>query len=116
MSRRAAKVDANQTAIVDALRAVGCSVQSLAEVGAGCPDLLVGIANTNILLEIKDGSRSPSERRFTPAQKRWHTMWNGNAHLVETVEQALAVVGLYRGRTLRCPHGVAAGNRCLRCD
>jgi hypothetical protein len=41
--RLRAKVDANQKSIVAALRKVGCLVASLAQVGAGIPDLLVFI-------------------------------------------------------------------------
>ena len=51
--RRAAKIDANQTEIVKALRQVGASVQSLASTGKGCPDLLVGFRGVNWLLEVK---------------------------------------------------------------
>ena len=54
--RRAAKVDANQAEIVQALRQIGAVVQSLAAVGNGCPDLLVGYRNRLFLLELKDGS------------------------------------------------------------
>ncbi|HJP47915.1 hypothetical protein [Acinetobacter venetianus] len=45
--RRAAKIDANQTEIVKALRKFGASVQSLASTGKGCPDLLVGFRGMN---------------------------------------------------------------------
>jgi hypothetical protein len=51
--RRAAKVDANQTEIVQALRQIGAVVQSLAAVGNGCPDLLVGYRNRLFLLEFE---------------------------------------------------------------
>ena len=40
--RRAARTDSNHEEIVKALRAVGATVQSLAGVGHGVPDLLVG--------------------------------------------------------------------------
>ena len=96
--RRAAKIDANQPEIVAALEAAGCTVQSLAGVGEGCPDLLVGVNQWNVLMEIKDGSRPVSERAFKPKQKTWHRDWRGTAHVVETVEQALQIVGAYRGR------------------
>lgn len=89
---RAAKVDANQGEIVDALRAVGCSVQSLAKVGGGCPDLLVGVAGKNIVIEVKDGSG------FTPAQKGWHRDWKGAAHVANTVAEALLIVGTAKGQ------------------
>lgn len=95
MSRRAAKVDSNHPAVVDALRAFGCSVQSLAEIGNGCPDLLCGVNGHNFLLEVKDGSLVPSARLLTPDQKRWHTDWRGRVHLAETIEQALAIAAHY---------------------
>ena len=40
--RRAARIDRNQPEIVKALRQVGAHVTSLAAVGDGVPDLLVG--------------------------------------------------------------------------
>jgi hypothetical protein len=42
MRRRAAKVDISQPGIVKALRDAGCTVVSLAPLGNGVPDLLVG--------------------------------------------------------------------------
>jgi len=99
--RRAAKVDGNQTEIVKALRSVGCSVQSLATVGDGCPDLLVGYRSANILLEVKDGSLSPSRRELTEDQEQWHSFWRGRVHIVTSVEEALFAVGAnYRKRTV----------------
>ena len=72
-----------------ALRKAGCSVQSLARVGAGCPDLLVGRAGSNWLMEIKtDGSTQ------NQAQLDWSRTWNGQCEVVRSLEGALAVVGL----------------------
>ena len=39
---RAARVDDNHVAVVEALRKAGAMVQSLAAVGDGVPDLLIG--------------------------------------------------------------------------
>lgn len=75
--RRAARTDANQTAIVQALRDMGCTVQSLAAIGNGCPDLLVGYKRATMLLEVKDGTKPPSARRLTEDQIRWHGDWRG---------------------------------------
>jgi len=66
--RRAARIDANQPAIIAALRSIGATVQPLHAVGGGCPDLLVGLRGRNILMEVKDGARPPSERRLTADQ------------------------------------------------
>jgi hypothetical protein len=91
--RRAAKVDANQTEIVKALRQVGASVQSLASTGKGVPDLLVGFRGKNLLLEVKDGGKVKSARKLTPDQVAWHQDWRGHVAVVESVEQAIKILG-----------------------
>lgn len=90
--RRAAKVDANQTEIVQALRQIGAVVQSLAAVGNGCPDLLVGYRNRLFLLEVKDGSKPPSAQKLTPDQVEWHRVWQGHVVVVNGVESAIAAI------------------------
>ena len=87
--RRAARIDANQTQIVSALRSVGASVELLSAVGKGCPDLLVGYRGMNILMEVKDGRKPPSERKLTSDQIVWHTQWKGVVFLVTSVHDAL---------------------------
>ncbi|WP_336943117.1 hypothetical protein [Acinetobacter modestus] len=87
--RRAAKIDANQTEIVKALRSVGASVQSLASTGKGCPDLLVGFRGVNWLLEIKDSQKVKSARKLTDDQVVWHESWRGKVYVIESVDQAL---------------------------
>lgn len=90
--RRAAKIDANQTAIVQALRAAGARVQSLAGVGRGCPDLLVGFGGRNLLMEVKDGDKCPSARKMTPREVEWHALWHGQVAVVETPDAALRLL------------------------
>lgn len=92
--RRAAKVDANQGEIVDALRAVGAKVQPLHMVGEGVPDLLVRYRGDLHLVEVKDGRKPPSDRRLTPAQLAWHLEWAGaDLHVVKSVSEALIAIG-----------------------
>ena len=95
--RRAAKVDANQSDIVAALRAVGASVQPLHSVGQGCPDLMVGYRGQTFALEIKDGSLPPSARKLTDAQVEWHSQWRGQVAVVNSVREALIAIGALRG-------------------
>lgn len=92
--RRAAKVDDNQSEIVDALRRAGCSVCILSGVGRGCPDLAVGLRGRTYMLEIKDGRKSPSKQRLTPDEQAWHDAWRGHAAVVRSVDEALDAVGL----------------------
>lgn len=91
--RRAAKVDANHAEIVEALRRIGCSVASLAMVGAGYPDLLVAVDRSRtLLLEVKDGKKRPSARKLTPDEERFFQEWSGEVYVVTSVEEAVAVV------------------------
>jgi len=91
---RAAKIDANQTAIVKALRDMGASVQILSAVGQGCPDLLVGYRGVNSMLECKDGDKKPSARKLTPDQVKWHAEWKGSVTIVESPMQARIYIGM----------------------
>jgi ABC-type sulfate transport system substrate-binding protein len=86
--RRAAKVDTNHAEVVQALQKAGASVQSLAQIGQGCPDVLVAFRNDMFLLEIKHGKGKTNE-----LQKRWHVAWNAPVHVVYGVDDALRAVG-----------------------
>ena len=94
--RRAARVDDNQAEIVAALRAAGCSVTSLASIGKGCPDIVVGRSGVNYLLEIKDGKKPPSKRRLTPDEQSWQEAWRGQVAVVNSVEDAFMVMGFVK--------------------
>ena len=99
--RRAARTDANQAEIVRALRDEGCSVTLLHRVGEGCPDLLIGVNQKWGLIEVKDGTKSPSQIKRTEAQIRW---WDANVNggpraLVTDVEGAVRFVKLLKELT-----------------
>lgn len=87
--RRAAKVDANQTQIVEALRAAGATVQSLASVGDGVPDLLVSRAQRVWCIEVKGPKGT-----LTPDQIEWIGQWQAPVHIVRTADDALRVIGV----------------------
>lgn len=75
--RARGRVDATQAAIAEALRRGGASVTSLANMGNGVPDLLVGIRGMTYLIECK------SERGgLSPDQARWANTWTGGAAVV----------------------------------
>lgn len=91
--RRAAKVDDNQALVVEGLRRAGCFVQSLAAIGKGCPDLLVGQGGFWRVLEVKDGAKVQSARKLTRDEIDWILAVKNRApvHVVETVEDAIRV-------------------------
>lgn len=92
--RRAAKIDENQAQIVSALRRMGATVASLASVGNGVPDLLVGYRGVNHLMEVKDGAKVPSARKLTPAELEFHAKWRGTVHVVESLGDAMKIIGV----------------------
>ena len=90
--RRRARTDANHAEIVAALRKAGYTVQSLAAVGAGCPDLLVGVTGANLLMEVK----APKGKR-NALQERWAEAWGGTVHVVRSVEDAFKAIWAVEG-------------------
>ena len=81
--------DANHQEIVAALRAAGASVLDLADLGHGAPDLLVGYAGREWLVEVKTETGE-----LTPDQVRFIQLWHGQVAVVNSVEAALAVIGI----------------------
>jgi hypothetical protein len=82
--RRRGKVDGNHAAIVARFREWGWSVQSLADIGNGCPDLLVCPPSSGPmrLVEVK----MPKTGRLTADQLRWHDTWNGPVLMATTTD------------------------------
>ena len=91
--RRRPRLDSTQRPIVEALQAAGCSVLSLAPLGGGVPDLLVGLAGRMLLLECK--TKGERHRETRERQAAWATMWQGpHPVIVHSAEEALMACGL----------------------
>ena len=84
----AARSDANQAAIVEALRKAGASVRSIHRLGQGIPDLLVGYRGANYLLEVKSEGGE-----LTPDELQFHETWRGCAAIVYDEREALRAIG-----------------------
>jgi hypothetical protein len=87
--RRAARVDANQEAIVSALRAAGAYVWII-----GLPvDLLVGYKGHSFLMELKTGP----QKRLTKLQADFFENWSGSTLCrVDGPEAALRMIGIVK--------------------
>ena len=103
--RLRARVDRNHGEIAQALRKVGCSVESLARLGGGCPDLLVARAARMWLMEIKDAGQSPNA-----GQAEWATRWRAPVCCAHSVAEALAAVGAGPHTCAWCGHDHPASN------
>lgn len=87
---RACRIDKNHNQIVDALRQVGVTVQSLANIGKGCPDIVAADDENTWLIEIKG-----PKGKLTEHQEKWIDEWRGPVFIVRTVDDALKLVGVY---------------------
>lgn len=87
------KADANQSAVVAALRAAGARVLDIHTVGKGAPDLVVGFRSKLWLLEVKDGTKVKSARKLPPAELEFHRLWDGYVHVVNSEREALELIG-----------------------
>ena len=76
--RRAARTDANQSAIVDRLRSIGWSVHVTSALGGGFPDLVVARDRYTVLVEIKDGDKPASARKLTKDEREFARDWPGH--------------------------------------
>jgi hypothetical protein len=89
--------DANHGTIVRAFEQAGATVVSLHTLGKGIPDLLVGYAQRDQLVEIKLPIRKASEAgpiqhpktRLSNRQAGWHNNWRGTRpRIIRTPEEA----------------------------
>jgi len=87
--RYAARVDANQEAVVSALRAAGAYVWII-----GLPvDLLVGYKGHSFLVEVKNGPR----KRLTALQEDFFNNWSGSTLArIDGPEAALRMIGVIK--------------------
>lgn len=85
------RADNNQEQIVDALRSVGVTVHITSQVGNGFPDLVCGLFGKNFLIEVKNPEAKGSLRA---SQEIFRDKWKGNVHVVNSVDEALRVVGI----------------------
>ena len=101
--RRIARTDGNQQELMNYLRTLGASVLDLHKVGGGAPDILVGIAiprpillpagyRLNLLAEIKNPKRFPSQRKLNPLETDFHRDWRGQISVIETLNDCLKLL------------------------
>ena len=81
---------------MEEFRQLGCSVECLHWYADGFPDILVGVAGFNVLVEIKNGAKPPSARKLTRFENFWHLAWQGQVVIVKDVEEVRALVSAVR--------------------
>ena len=68
----------------------------MAALGNGVPDLLAGFRGEWFVLEVKDGTKSPSERKLTPLEEEFINSCPAPVYVVKSVGEALQAIGAIR--------------------
>jgi hypothetical protein len=96
MARRANRKDTNHAAIAQLLRQIGAHVIDAAAAPALGFDLLVAYCGKIYIMEVKDGSKPPSERQLTPNEQEQQAALARHGvmyHIVLSEDDALRVIG-----------------------
>ena len=92
---RIKRADANQSELVKQIRKIpGVSVAITHRLGDGFVDAVIGYRKVNYLCEIKDGTKPPSQRRLTPDEVEFHSKWNGQVCVIESIEDVYRLLGM----------------------
>jgi len=94
--RTAARRDANEREIIDALEKFGARVHQVSD--GGTPDLLVAFRGRWTVIEVKDGNKPLSQRKLTPAQVQFMDTFSADTptYVVSSVDEALRAIGVIR--------------------
>lgn len=91
MTERTKRRDANQKQIIRDLERAGVSVKDTSQL-SGFLDIVCGYHSKNYLFEIKDPAKVPSQRKLTPAEKKFHDRWKGRVDIILCAEDALKIM------------------------
>jgi len=95
------QVDENQAEIVSVFRGLGASVAITSDLGAGFPDLVIGVEGETELVEVKR-----RKGRLTHDQEEWFDAWRGRKPVV--VRSMGDAVDLVRDMKLRARRAFVA--------
>jgi len=95
MSRfHSAKVDANQAEIVKAFRDLGAYVLLVHRL-KNCCDIIVVYQGETVAVEIKDGSKPPSQRKLSEGEREFMEEWTlhgGKWAKIESIDEAEGLI------------------------
>lgn len=87
---RAARVDANQPEIVKTFRSLGWYVLIISQL-KNCCDIIVSKGGRTIAVEIKDGSKPPSQQKLTEGEIKFRDGWKGEYLLITSIDDVLNI-------------------------
>ena len=88
--------DKNHTEIIKVLRKFGALVFDTADIGKGFPDVVCSISDVLYFIEIKDGSKPPSQQKLTPSEAEFHRQWAHHVVIINSIDSAIQFVNMVR--------------------
>lgn len=85
-----AKVDANQPEVVATFRRLGWYVLIISQL-KNCCDIIVSKNGRTIAVEIKDGSKPPSQQKLSAGEEKFRSEWQGEYMLITCVDDILEI-------------------------
>lgn len=103
MNRYARRRDGNHEQLARTFEQLGCTVADLSHAGLpGWPDVVVGCAGVDRLVEIKNPETRYGRAGLNPNQQTFSRDWRGGRlFVVSTPDEVIALVGNWR----RAAHG-----------
>ena len=88
------RTDDNHREVVDEFRKTmpEATLFDASGAGKGFPDLVIGWQGMTFLFEVKDGDKSASKRKLTPAQSELHQSWQGHIAVVHSAAEICAEI------------------------
>lgn len=87
------RVDSNQSRVVKSLRGIpGVTVAITSDLGKGFPDFIVGYKGFNYMIELKDGSKTPSKRKLTEDEVEFHNRWKGQISVCNSFDEVFKLI------------------------
>jgi hypothetical protein len=83
--RRANRRDSNHREVINEFEKLGWEVLDIADL-KNCCDIVAAVNNITICVEIKDGSKPPSQRKLTSGEDAFMKRWKGLWFKVETLD------------------------------
>jgi hypothetical protein len=85
--RRASRKDSNHTEIVNHFKLNGFSVHDV-KILKNCCDIYISKGGMTVAIEIKDGSKCPSQRKLSEGEIKFKEYWQGEYRLIESIHDA----------------------------
>lgn len=88
--RTAARKDDNHNEVIKAFNSLGWSDLDISQL-KNCCDAFISKSGVTVAIEIKDGSKPPSQRKLTPGEVKFKNRWKGKYEIIQSIDDVLTL-------------------------